>query len=394
MKILCVFGEHNYGDPGRGIGVEYAAFVPTLERLGHQVLHFESWDRRAYRDLADMNQQLLACVDSFRPDVMLTVQMNYELWIETLEFIKARGDVATVSWTTDDSWKYREVSRFIAHAYDAMTTTYDYRVESYRKDGIDQVLLTQWAVSSDWLASPLRADECRYDVTFVGAAHGDRLAMVDQLRQAGIDIKCFGFGWDGGTIASEDIPRIMRESIVSLNFNNSQGENQIKARMFEVPGAGGFLLTDSARGLERYFDPGKEIVVFNSLDEAIDLIRFYVAQPEVRDRIANAGHSRVRQEHTYEGRLTEVLEFAISSRARSRICVPSRSSFKEAVSAHRLGFFGLFFRKVLTAGARVIFGPDRGPRAARRLVFELSWRILGRHTYTAAGWPGRLFPHD
>ena len=42
---------------------------------------------------------------------MLTVQMNYEIWLETLEIIKARGDVATVRWTTHDSWKFWEVSR-------------------------------------------------------------------------------------------------------------------------------------------------------------------------------------------------------------------------------------------------------------------------------------------
>jgi len=30
-------------------------------------------------------------------------------------------------------------------------------------------------------------------------------------------------------------------------------------------------------------------------------------------------------------------------------------------------------------------------RAARRLLFEISWRLGGRRTYSAAGLPGRLF---
>ena len=179
-----------------------------------------------------------------------------------------------------------------------------------------------------------------------------------------------------------------------MNFNNSQGENQIKARIFEVPGAGGFLLTDNACGLERYFEPGTEIVVFRGLENAIELIRFYLANPDMRDSIANAGHARVRLEHTYERRLTEVLDFAIAAKARARACDPSSVSFQEALAAHRIGLFGRLFRKVLTFGARLIVGRHRGPRAARRLVFELSWRFLGRDTYTAAGWPGRLFPHD
>lgn len=35
--------------------------------------------------------------------------------------------------------------------------------------------------------------------------------------------------------------------------------------------------------------------------------------------------------------------------------------------------------------------PQRAPRAARRIMFELSWRLFGSHTYSAAGWPGRMF---
>jgi spore maturation protein CgeB len=48
-------------------------------------------------------------------------------------------------------------------------------------------------------------------------------------------------------------------------------------------------------------------------------------------------------------------------------------------------------RAFLTLPAVILFGPARGPRAARRLLFELSWRLCGPRTYSAQGWPGRLF---
>ena len=49
MRILCVFGRHNYGDPARGEGVEYTHFLPALRTLGHEVEFFESFSRRRMR---------------------------------------------------------------------------------------------------------------------------------------------------------------------------------------------------------------------------------------------------------------------------------------------------------------------------------------------------------
>jgi spore maturation protein CgeB len=393
MKILCVFGRHNYGDPTRGMSPEYAAFVPALKRLGHEVHHFESWDRRNYPDLGALNEALLNEVERIRPDVMLTVQMHYELWLETLEAIRARGDVATISWTTDDSWKYREVSRFIGHAYHAMTTTYSYVVPRYHADGIFNVLLTQWAASTEWLAEPLAASDCRYQATFIGTANRDRRELVARLRSRGIEVACFGYGWPAGPLSGDEIPRIMRESIISINFAASKGENQIKARTFEVLGAGGFLLTGPAQGLERFFAPGLEIAVYQSFDDLVDKIHFYLSHPDERDRLAHAGHARVLQEHTYERRLAEVVDFALAAKERNKASLPTQS-FAQVLETHRLTPSLRVLRAVLRGAGKVFFGPKRGPRAARRLVFELSWRLAGRHTFTAAGWPGRLFPHE
>ena len=393
MKVLCVFGRYNYGDSSRGESPEYSAFVPALQRLGHEVRHFESWDHSGYASLAELNAALLDQVESFRPDVLFNVQILYEIWIETLELIRARGDVATISWATDDSWKYREVSRFIGPAFDAMTTTYDYVVPSYHADGISDVLVTQWAVPGGWLAEPLPSAQCRYAVSFIGTAHGGRGELVQALAARGIDVACFGYGWPSGPIAAADIPRIMRESVISLNFANSKGQNQIKARTFEVPGAGGFLLTEDAPQLDRFYDLGTEIAVYRDMDDLVAKIRHYLDHPDERDAVAWAGYRRTAQQHTYEHRMGEVLDFARAAKARHPHFT-TRANRDQAMRVHRLTAGLKVLRSVLVGAGSAVYGPKRGPRAARRLVFELSWRWAGRHTFTAAGWPGRMFPRD
>ena len=380
--------------PDLGIGTEYAAFIPALKNLGFHVSHFESWDRSIYSNYAELNKSLIKTIERKSPDLMLVVQMHYEIWIETLSLIRERTNVRTVCWTTDDSWKYREVSRFIGRYYHTMTTTYDYMIQNYHADGIRNVLLTQWAAKSQNLMEPKPAKQCRYGVTFIGAAHGDRKKRIDAIRKSGIQIKCYGSGWPGGPIAADEIASIMRDSVISLNFANSKGRNQIKARNFEVPGAGGFLLSETAPGLDNYYRIGKEIDEFSDTEELIAKIKYYLSEHEHRDRIAQAGFERTKREHTYELRLEEVVAFTLKN---SKHQLPGckkqgNKNFDEAVRVHQRGLILKLFRKLLISTCTLVWGRKRGLRAARRLVFEMSWRLLGLKTFTASGLPGRMFP--
>ncbi len=407
MRVLCVFGQHNYGNPNRGEGYEYTNFIPTLRRLGHEVLFLESWNRASHRDFRELNEALLRLVEQSRPDVIFAVLYHYEIWLETWEILRDAGIVATINWTTDDSWKYAQFSRLVAPAFHAFTTTYPAICARYQHDGISHVLLTQWAANAASLQPPLPAGECEYLVSFVGTAHGKRRTWIDALRQRGIDVACFGYGWPNGPVAAAAIPQIIRNSVISLNFANSarvwdgmlpRQTNQIKARTFEVPGAGGFLLTEWADNLERYYTPEREIEVFHNLSELTDKIRYYLAHPVERDAIAWAGYERTCAEHTYDQRLREVLEFALYQRERYFECqgvsLTGRidwDRFEQAAQRHRMGRNLALLRGALIAVCSAIWGPIRGPRAARRLVFELSWRLAGAYTYSAAGWPGRMF---
>ncbi len=407
MRVLCVLSQYNYGKHQRGEGYEYVNFIPALRRLGHEVLHFENWDRLCYRNFPELNAALLKAVEQNQPDLVFFVLTHYEIWLETLEILREAGITATVNWTTDDSWKYSQFSRFVAPAFHAFTTTYPAVLDRYHHDGITNVMLTQWAANSQSLQPPLHARECQFPVTFVGTAHGKRPMWIEELRRRGIGVECFGYGWPNGAVAAIDIPKIIRNSVVSLNFTNvgpiwdgwrSLRLSQIKARTFEVPGAGGFLLTEWAQNIERYYLPGKEIAVFHNPDDLAEQIHYYLDHAAERDAIAQAGYARTCVEHTYEQRLEQVLEFALFQRKaylEQSLEIPTGridwDKFDLAVRQHKMTPFEHGFKRALVALANLIWGPVRGPRAARRLMFEISWRLAGARTYSAAGLPGRMF---
>ncbi|HZP68449.1 MAG TPA: glycosyltransferase [Pseudolabrys sp.] len=399
MKILCVFGRYAYGDPRRGDGYEYANFLPALAALGHETELFDSFDRSAYVDFAELNQRLLERVAAYRPDVIFFVLMNYEVWSETLDILRAGSPAILVNWGTDDSWKFDQVSRFLIPHLDVHVTT-DKRAQARAAAaGFRNVVHSQWGASSAQVREPVPSSDCIYDVSFIGNIYGERRAWIDGLRGRGVKVAVFGHGSEGGVVGASEIPEIYRKSRISLNFSGSGRHlaglrlvrsRQIKARVFEVPGAGGALLTQAAEGLSDYFRLGEEIDTFDSLDELAGKVSFYLANPQARDRMARSGHARVVAEHLYEHRFAALLHHSPAG-CRSRGWRIDPGELSEFVEIHRRTRAIRPLRLALGAMTSALLGRERGARGARRIVFEASWRLAGKRTFGAAGLPGRLF---
>ena len=398
MKVLCVFTQYNYGDPKRGVSIEYASFLPAIQSLGHEVRHLETWDPEQHPTYASLNRGLLALADEWLPDLIFTVQRDYELWIETLGLLAAKG-IALATWITDDSFKFNHYSRFIGNYYDGVGTTYDYRLQDYKNAGIPNAMYTQWAANEEWLNAPRAANECKYQITFIGTQYGERAAQIDRLRKAGFDITCFGYGWPAGPVDTDAIPRIMRDSVISLNFSSgfrSDGvhSRQLKARTFEVPGAGGFLLSEHAPSIEQFYRVGAEIDVFDGEADLEAKLAFYLSQPGLRNTMAQAAYERTRKEHLYRFRIRDLFDFALENRT-SRMAAAAAGGMRQQqqLVERPLRSVERCLRAFLRVACACIWGKQRAAKAARRLTFEASVRLLGARTFTANSLPGRLFPY-
>jgi spore maturation protein CgeB len=119
---------------------------------------------------------------------------------------------------------------------------------------------------------------------------------------------------------------VFSASKVNLNFSASSPARswlpavtpQIKGRVFEVPGCGGLLLTEYAPGLEKYYRLGDEIVSFRGRRDMLKKVRWLLGHEEERDSIARAGQRRALRDHTYEMRLTDILQIVTATARRNR----------------------------------------------------------------------------
>lgn len=79
-------------------------------------------------------------------------------------------------------------------------------------------------------------------------------------------------------------------------------------KTFEIPAAGGFLLSNYSAEQELFFEAEQEIVFFNTIEEAKDKISYYKKHPELRNKIRKAAQERVRI-HTYEQRAIQLMSY-------------------------------------------------------------------------------------
>jgi len=83
-------------------------------------------------------------------------------------------------------------------------------------------------------------------------------------------------------------------------------------RMYEVPAHGMMLLCDKA-GMNAHaqiFEPDKEAVFYDSIEDAIEKIEYYLEHEEERIRIAQAGFARVHRDYDGELCLKNFLDWA------------------------------------------------------------------------------------
>jgi spore maturation protein CgeB len=240
-------------------------------------------------------------------------------------------DVTTLNWFCDDHWRFDNYSRFWAPQFDWVVTTARSALPKYDRLQYRNVIKSQWGCNH-FLYRKLAAPH-QYDVSFVGQPHGNRREMVKALRAAGINVRCFGFGWEDGRVSQERMIETFNRSRINLNFSNAsvktgrrrlvqwiaalseRSENiesrshypdQIKGRNFEVPGCGGFLMTSRADDLETYYNLDKEIVCFDDVNDLIDKIKYYLAHEEERAAVALRAYERTLREHTYARRFEEI----------------------------------------------------------------------------------------
>lgn len=319
MKILLLGQLHT-----RYLSNTYLRML-AMKDLGHEVfpmcnVAYLGWGGRVlgapFRRLgwgppvSRLNRDLVELACEVSPDI---IWVEKGTWIgrETLAEIKTRCNPLLVHYTPDPAIRFHRDRHFLRAIpeYDLIVTTKSYEVDEYLELGAQCLISVppsfDLKVHKPCNATPAEYSRYRSDVAFVGSYCDGRETFLDSLAGTPIDLGIWGNGWKkycpeasirgrlrGEGISGRDYALALACSDIGLGLLSPLVPDRSTTRSVEIPACGTFLLAERTEEHLALFEEGREAEFFDSEEELLDKVEFFLSHPAERERIARAGYDR------------------------------------------------------------------------------------------------------
>jgi Glycosyl transferases group 1 len=174
------------------------------------------------------------------------------------------------------------------------------------------------------LFKPLDVEK-EHDVVFYG--YGDKFrrnwleAMISRPSErmpearfavVGADFNVeLGRAREVGWMPVSSLVHLVSASRINLNIGrrpHATVPTSSTSRIFELASAGATIVSNPYEGIERWFEPGHDLVVVDSTDEAVETYGELLADPARAEELGRNARERVLAEHTYAQRAKRLLE--------------------------------------------------------------------------------------
>ena len=259
---------------------------------------------------------LLAQIEEFKPDLVL----NQDVFYVTTDLVRRIRDMGVrvvigqvgIEPTKGEDWG----------AYDLMLSQLPRVVRAFRAADV-RAEVSHLAFDTavlDALPAPPPPD---VDVSFVGSVsedHRERIALLEFIAKRH-DLKLWGNISSSlpatsllrqcfqGEVWGSEMYQVLRRSRINLNSHiDIAGDEAGNMRLFEATGVGAFLLTDFKQNLHTLFEPDRDVVAWRSPEDCSAAIGRYLRDDKSRAAIAANGQKRTLADHTFRGRVQDILQ--------------------------------------------------------------------------------------
>jgi spore maturation protein CgeB len=273
-----------------------------------------------------VSRRFVMTVCSFKPDLILVVSGNL-ISANALQTVRNKTKAALYHFYGEDFFNPLNTTRTLRDAsflYDHLFTTKSFNVSEMARIGLTRVSYIPhgYRPNCDYPVTIGQVDRHEYgsDLAFVGTWEADRASTLSQLKE--FDLRIWGADWhkagnelrlrnviQNRVVYCDEMSRVFNASKINLAFLRKANRDRHTSRTFEIPACGGFQLSERTDEVLGFFEEGREIECFESVDELKDKAHYYLTHETQRQRIASAGKTRVQRcAYSYTDRLQSILE--------------------------------------------------------------------------------------
>ncbi|MCL6613180.1 MAG: glycosyltransferase [Firmicutes bacterium] len=299
--------------------------APAFGQIGHEAdiltLSFLPYDQQM--DI------LRKKIEEFKPDFIFTDGDPPNFNRQAVLSLSKEKNIPIIYWANEDPLWLAEFCIYCAKNADFVFTPALELVDYYRSLGKKADLLL-FGCNPAFHQKVTPADDYRHDLVFVGANYDLRAEvarrMLGPLIARDYDLKVWGQWWTdpdkpyhippayyGGPLAYEDLPRVYSSAKIVLGMDlDNTSITQTSVRSFEVLGCGAFYLTQYTKAHANLFEKGIHLEWASNEEEFLDLVDFYLAHNEAREKIAKKGQEYVYEHHNVTLRAKRIIDLLLS----------------------------------------------------------------------------------
>ena len=286
---------------------DFRSWESGLTDINPDVYIFDYFHSYIYEGPFMMENRIRELVRKNNIELLIVPNLYFEI---THTFLSELRNYACKSLIVffDDSIRFEKTNRFFLNSFDYYLTHESKQSQTlYKPYGVNIEFFPNLPSYTFYKKILERNGEMKArgidDVVFIGAKIADRSIFINHLKKHSISVSTYGNGWENGMLPTEEMIVAFNKSKISLNFVKSidgSGQTQLKGRLFEIIMAGGFVLSEYCDELADYFDIGNEIDTFQSPEDLLDKVRFYLKHDKIRDKMAAKAKEKVKKHYSFE----------------------------------------------------------------------------------------------
>ena len=244
-----------------------------------------------YYDYSEYNiEDLYLLVKDNKPDYVVVLAYDK---LHT-ELIRLREFSKIYVLQSDDRWRYANFSKFWISFVDGVIT-FEGELSNYISDGLQAKNFhkMRWAFNPTMMSKIENPTKFYYNISHTGGMHGNRQQLISEFNNKGIDV------YNKRTNTYDETKNIWANSKYSLCFTNNSLNTgkELKGRVVEIPNWC-VLVTEPFPDMEQYYDIENDIVVFNSIDEAIEKMKYLDNNQKEYNKIKENGKRKLWNQNT------------------------------------------------------------------------------------------------